>query len=522
MKNNLLGKIIGKRNIAVMIALLTATLTMAGCSVDSLTGEETSIETEAEGDANQAENQDSGSNNKAENMSTDGAPAGPGGATSGSSYTNNGTATTGLLDTSDMFSDRDLEQEADLTNAEYITLTSGEDVTISAEGVYVISGTATDTSIIVEADSAKVQLVLDGVSITNTDFPAIYVKEADKVFVTTTDSENILKVTGSFTTDGDENTDAVIYSKDDIVLNGVGTLTIESTANGISGKDDIKFTGGTYVINVSEDAVEAKDSIRISDGSFTITSGKDGFHSENSDDLTLGFVYISGGNLTIDADGDGIQATTVLMIDGGTIDINAAECLEGTFIQINGGDITLYGTDDGINASSKSTSYDVVIEINGGNLSIEMASGDTDALDAHGSLIVNGGNIDITAQFAFDYDTNAEFNGGTITVNGEEVTDITESMTFGGMGGGFGGGNGGPGGKGGFQGNGDASSGEFSGEFPGEPPEGFNGEAPSGDFPGEPPEGFNGEAPSGEMPSGQAPSGDFQNGQGGPGNKTGN
>ena len=260
MKNNLLGKIIGKRNIAVMIALLTATLTMAGCSVDSLTGEETSIETEAEGDANQAENQDSGSNNKTENMSTDGAPAGPGGATSGSSYTNNGTATTGLLDTSDMFSDRDLEQEADLTNAEYITLTSGEDVTISAEGVYVISGTATNTSIIVEADSAKVQLVLDGVSITNTDFPAIYVKEADKVFVTTTDSENVLKVTGSFTTDGDENTDAVIYSKDDIVLNGVGSLTIESTANGISGKDDVKFTGGTYVINVSEDAVEAKDS----------------------------------------------------------------------------------------------------------------------------------------------------------------------------------------------------------------------------------------------------------------------
>ena len=37
----------------------------------------------------------------------------------------------------------------------------------------------------IEADKeAKIQLVLDGVSITNDDFPAIYVVSADKVFIT--------------------------------------------------------------------------------------------------------------------------------------------------------------------------------------------------------------------------------------------------------------------------------------------------------------------------------------------------
>ena len=37
----------------------------------------------------------------------------------------------------------------------------------------------------------------------------------------------------------------VIFSKDDITLNGKGTLTIKSAAHGIVSKDDLKVTGGT-------------------------------------------------------------------------------------------------------------------------------------------------------------------------------------------------------------------------------------------------------------------------------------
>ncbi|SFB70560.1 carbohydrate-binding domain-containing protein [Butyrivibrio sp. YAB3001] len=346
-----------------------------------------------------------------------------------------------LLDTENMFTERDLEQEADLQSATSISLESEKDVTIDSEGVYVITGQVTDSTIIVDADSAKVQLVLDNVSITNEDAPAIYVKNADKVIITTTSTENTLTVTGSYSSDGNTNTDAVIFSKDDLVFNGVGTLTIFSTENGIAGKDDIKFTGGTYNITSVADAIEAKDSIRISDGSFTIRSEKDGLHSENSDDLSSGYVYISGGTFDIEVSADGIQATSVLMINGGTFNINAREGLEATYVQINDGNLTISASDDGINASSKSTNYDVVIEINGGNLNITMASGDTDALDANGSLYINGGTVDITAQFAFDFDNEAKLTGGTVTVNGEEVTEITNSMMMGGQRP-FGGGNG--------------------------------------------------------------------------------
>ena len=371
-------------------------------------------------------------------------------------------ATGSIIETSDLFTDRDMEQTADTSNATEITLKSGEDVTITEEGVYVISGTATDCTITVDADSsAKVQLVLDGVSITNSDSPAIYVASADKVFVTTVSgTTNTLEVTGTFATDGETNVDGVIFSKDDLVLNGKGTLVINSTDNGIVGKDDVKVTGGTYEITVSGHGIEGKDSVAIADGTFTITAGTDGIHSDNSDDPTQGYVYIVGGTFNIDAVSDGIEGDAVVQIDGGTLNISAEEGIEGTYIQINDGSIDISATDDGINASDKSSAYDIVLEINGGNVYIEMAQGDTDALDSNGSLFITGGTVDINAQFAVDYVATASLTGGTVTVNGEQVTEITESMMMGGgMGGmqgdqqgGQQGGMGGMGGMGGQQG----------------------------------------------------------------------
>ena len=357
----------------------------------------------------------------------------------------------GAIDTSDLFTERDLAQEADLVGATYLSLESGKDVTITEEGVYVLVGDVEDVTVIVDAEAAKVQLVLDGVTITYSDWPAIYVKNADKVFVTTTEgTQSTLSVTGTFVADGETNTDAVIFSKDDLVLNGLGTLTVNSTDNGITSKDDLKITGGTYVINSASDALEANDSIRIADGNISITTEKDGLHCENEDDDTLGYVYICGGSLNINAGDDGIHATTYVQVDGGTIQISGGEAIEGTYIQINGGDVSISAWDDGINASYKSNSIgDPVIDIRGGNLSITMAQGDTDALDSNGYIYVSGGTVDINAQFAFDFDYGSQFTGGTIYVNGEQVSEISESMMMGGgmggPGGEMGGGMGGPG-----------------------------------------------------------------------------
>lgn len=346
-----------------------------------------------------------------------------------------------------VYTKRDLEQTADTSDAESITVSDGQTIDITEEGVYTINGSAEDCTIRVEADeNAKVQLVLDGVSVTNSDFPAIYVVSADKVFVTTTDSESSLTVSGQFTADGDTNTDAVIYSKDDLVLNGTGTLNVTSYyGNGITSKDDMKITGGTYNVKADLDAFEADDSISVSGGTFDIIANKDGLHCEN--DEAEGTITISGGTFTISGGSDGIQACALLQIDSGTMEITSSEGLEATYVLINDGDIDIYATDDGINASAGSASYETAIEINGGNISVEVGQGDTDAIDSNGSIYVNGGTINVTAQMSsFDYDRTAEFNGGTIIINGTEVSEIPQSMMGGGMRGGMNGGNGGFGG----------------------------------------------------------------------------
>ena len=119
-----------------------------------------------------------------------------------------------IYSASELFTDRDLEQTSDLTNAKYYTVSAWENITITEEWVYVLKWTAKNVTVFVEVDKeAKVQIVLDGVSITNTDSPCIYVKQADKVFVTTTDSENTLEVTDEFVDDGETNTNGVIFSK---------------------------------------------------------------------------------------------------------------------------------------------------------------------------------------------------------------------------------------------------------------------------------------------------------------------
>ena len=340
-----------------------------------------------------------------------------------------------ILDTSELFSDRDLTQTADLSEAVHYSVSNGEDIHITAEGVYVISGSAKNVTIYVEAASEdKVQLVLDDLSITNDDFPCIYGKEADKVFVTTTGTENTLSVTGSFVSDGDTNTDGVIFSRSDLVLNGTGSLTINSTDNGIVGKDDLKITGGTYTITASSKAVEANDSIRIADGTFYLTAGTDALHAENDEDNTLGYIYIAGGIYEIQAGDDGIHAESVLDIDGGTIDMTAAEGLEATYIQINGGTIDIQASDDGINAANKSSAYTPTVEINDGDLTIVMGAGDTDGMDSNGNIIINGGTVNVTGNSTFDYDGTGVINGGTVIVNGEEV-DTLPNQFMGGSGG---------------------------------------------------------------------------------------
>ncbi|MBQ9030920.1 MAG: carbohydrate-binding domain-containing protein [Parasporobacterium sp.] len=340
-------------------------------------------------------------------------------------------AAAGALETDEMFTDRDLMQTADLTEAVSYSVNSGEDIHITQAGIYALRGNASEVTVYVEADDEdKVQLVLDGVSVTNSEFPCIYVTGADKVFVTTS-ADSSLSVTGSFVSDGDTHTDGVIFSRSDLVLNGTATLTIDSSKNGVVCKDDLKITGGSYFVNAASKCFEANDSIRIADGTFALQAGTDGLHAENEEDDTLGYLYIRGGNFVINADDDGLHATSIVQIDSGSFEISAAEGIEGTWIQINDGTIRISSWDDGINGAQKSDSFRPTVEINGGDITVSMTSGDTDAIDCNGDLIINGGTIDLTGPSAFDYDGAGQYNGGTIIVNGQQQSSLPNQMGMG-------------------------------------------------------------------------------------------
>ena len=257
----------------------------------------------------------------------------------------------------DMFTDRDLDvgyEESDSVKIslsdDSTTVSSGSSdnsstddtvdgvtvdgnvITITSGGTYIISGTLTEGQLVVDADDEKVQLVLDNADITCATSAAIYVKSASKTFITLAEgSENILMNTAEFEAIDDNNIDAVIFSKDDLALNGSGTLTINSeNGHGIVSKDDLKITGGTYNITAASHALSGKDSVRIAAGTFNLVSGKDGIHSENADDSSKGYVYIAGGEFTIDSTGDGIDASNIVQIDGGTFDITAGGGVENS------------------------------------------------------------------------------------------------------------------------------------------------------------------------------------------------
>lgn len=208
-----------------------------------------------------------------------------------------------------------------------VTVTD-DTITISDEGTYILSGSLNDGQVIIDADeNAKIQLVLDNVSINCDTSAAIYVRQADKVFVTLADgSENTLSNTSDFVAIDDNNIDGVIFSKSDLTLNGSGTLTVNAAfGHGIVSKDDLVITSGTYVITAARHALSGKDSVRIADGVLTLDAGTDGIHSENADKDGKGFIYIADGTITIKADSDGIDAEETLQIDGGSMTIAAGD-----------------------------------------------------------------------------------------------------------------------------------------------------------------------------------------------------
>ena len=337
-----------------------------------------------------------------------------------------------------------------LTNATTIALSGTDDVTITDGGVYVLTGTLTDGRVLVNAPGADVTLVLQNADITCSDSSALYIYKAASVLVYLPDGTASTLTDGSsydygdsFSAAADEEPNACLYSKSDLIIAGGGTLTVTGNANnGITGKDTLKIEGTAVSVTAANHGVNGKDCLVLKQADVTVTSGGDALRSTNDSDTALGCILIGASALTLTAGEDGIQAETTLTLfdTTGTItsgggsgaalsgDVSAKGIKAGTDITVRSGSYTLDCADDAVHANGSVT-------VSGGTFTV--TTGD-DGVHADNAVTITDGTIDISKCYEGIEGQTINISGGTIDIvssdDGLNAAGGADQSGFGGRG----------------------------------------------------------------------------------------
>ena len=243
----------------------------------------------------------------------------------------------------------------------------GTAVSITASGVYTITGSCSEGSITVKKGVTDVTLILEDLDLACSTTSPISLNKS---------TSTVIFVTGSVTlTDNEEEADdtgasnstfegAVIKVKtgSSAVICGDGTLNaVGNCKNGIKGAASADITvGGSLTLNITavNNGLASDNSVTVAGGTVNITSGNDGIKSKPDDDdsTSTGIVTITGGTISINASGDGIQAATDIVITGGDITIvSADDAVHATDITVTAGAVTISCADDAFHADNTLT-----------------------------------------------------------------------------------------------------------------------------------------------------------------------
>lgn len=272
----------------------------------------------------------------------------------------------------------------------------GSMVTITEAGTYVLKGTLSDGTILVDAsDNDNVRLILDGVEIHSETSAAIDIKKAAKTIISLeegtinslSDSPGLI-----YRNEEKEEPNGALFCKGDLTINGTGILRVDGAFNnGVSCKDILKIAGGTLEVAAVNHGVKGNDALVIYDGQLNVT-----------------------------AVGDGIKSDTLAAVLGGDIQIrDCKEGLEAETVVIHGGKIELTARDDGINASTDGANTPQIYFM-GGTITVQ-AEGD--GIDSNGSVHMSGGQVIVHGPSGrengpLDYDMEFELTGGVLAAFG--------------------------------------------------------------------------------------------------------
>ena len=328
------------------------------------------------------------------------------------------------FDLTALYKNKDVDASWSPSEAEVIDLgaLAGNLLTITAKGDYVLSGSFAGQIVVEVPEEDKVRLILNGVSITSPQGPAIYEKQADKLIITLAEgTENIL-TDGPAITDGDDTIGAALYAEDDLSINGGGSLTVNGTQkHGIQSKADLILADGQLTVTAQTDGIRGRNSVLVLGGKISVTAGGDGITSTRDDQAGKGWIVLAGGNtsiLTGEGAGEvkysgkggfggrggwggwsssstssasvsqkGVKAATELTVIGGSYSLNCADDgLHAAQVTVNGGSLSLLSGDDGIHADSD-------LLISGGLIAIDQCYEGLEGTN----VTVSGGEISITA-----------------------------------------------------------------------------------------------------------------------------
>ena len=313
-------------------------------------------------------------------------------------------------------SERDASGEYDASQAK--KLSADGDLTIREAGVYVLSGKYTGMIVIEAGEEDKVQLVLENASLTNDAGPAIYVRSADKVFITAAKGTvNTITDGADYTLTEDETTlDAAVFSREDLTINGSGTLTITGNCkHAVVSKDDLVVTAEDLTVTAANVGLNGKDSVKLSKAAVSITAGTDGIRSDNDTDAAKGFVSVADSEVTIVSGNDGIQTETVFTAENADVTVTSG-----------GGSSARSSSSE----SSKGIKAGASVTINGGVYQIDALD---DAIHTNGSLAIQAGSFTINSgDDGVHADEKAEISGGTLTITAPEGIEATYVLISGG------------------------------------------------------------------------------------------